>query len=236
MLHRAHRITGELILHNWCCATRKLVPVFAESQLYWSTVSLIHFCRKFQEKQLSTALGNARPEHLSDRTAMLKIDTSIASAAGSLLVNTAQVHIRIYRAAPSLAESMSGSFARNKAQSSIGMPAVNPKLLWQSAQLSKDSEAAIFVDMECSAKAVDAACEGTALCKTHVQQQVLQFLQQKQDIKLASKTAKVRVLSNLIVPCAMCQQSAYSPLLVSTCRGHVACVCLRCGGCKCCAL
>ena len=130
---------------------------------------------------------------------MLKIETGIASAAGSLLVNTAQVHIRIYRAAPSLAESMSGSFARSKTHSSIGLPAVNPKLLWQSAQLSKDAHGVIFVDIECSAKAVDAACEGTALGKTHVQQQVLQLLQQKQDINLASKSAKVRVVCCFIL-------------------------------------
>ena len=141
---------------------------------------------------MSAALGNARPEQLADRVAMLKIETSIASPAGSLLVNTAQVHIRIYRAAPSLAESMSASFARSKPASSTGLPAVKPQLLWQSAELAAGAEGVIFVDIECAAKAVDTAVQGSVMStRTDLLQQVLQFLQKKQAVKLASKSAKV---------------------------------------------
>lgn len=154
-------------------------------------------CRKFQEKQLSAALGNTRPEELADRVAMLKIETSIASPAGSCLANTAQVHIRIYRAAPSLAESLSGSFARRKSATSIGVPAVSLKLLWQSAELGAGAEGVIFVDIECAAKAVDAAAEGLVMpARQHLLQQVLQFLQKRQGVKFASKSAKVTLPSS----------------------------------------
>lgn len=123
---------------------------------------------------------------------MLKIETSIVSPAGSLLVNKAPVHIRIYRAAPSLAESLSGSFARSKPASSIGLPAVSFKLLWQSAELAAGAEGLIFVDVECAAKAMDAAVEGSVMStRAHLLQQVLHFLQIKQGVKLASKSAKV---------------------------------------------
>lgn len=123
---------------------------------------------------------------------MLVIETSIAKPAGCLLVNTAQVHIRIYRAAPSLAESLSGSFARSKPVNSIGLSAVSPKLLWQSAELAAGAEGAVFLDVECAAKAVDAAVKGSVMsARTHLLQQVLHFLQKKQGIKLASKSAKV---------------------------------------------
>ncbi|KAL0042627.1 hypothetical protein WJX79_005822 [Trebouxia sp. C0005] len=65
--------------------------------------------RKFHDKKMSLALGNARPDRLSDRKALLRIDTSILANASSVLVDTAQVCIRIYRSAPSLAASMSGA-------------------------------------------------------------------------------------------------------------------------------
>ena len=123
---------------------------------------------------------------------MLIIETSVASPAGCLLVNTAHVHIRIYRAAPSLAESLSGCFAGSKPASSIGLPAVTPKLLWQSAELAARAEGVIFVDVECAVKAVDAAVEGTVMStRTHLIKQVLHFLQKKQGVKLTSKSAKV---------------------------------------------
>lgn len=123
---------------------------------------------------------------------MLKIATSIATPAGSLLANTAQVHIRIYRAAPSLAESLSGSFARRKSATSIGLPALSLKLLWQSAELAAGAEGVIFVDIECTAKAVDAAAETSVMAtRQHLLQQVLQFLQKTQGVKFASKSAKV---------------------------------------------
>ena len=125
---------------------------------------------------------------------MLQIETSIASTAGSLLVSTAQVHIRIYRAALSLAESMSGSFACPKPPSSISTPAVRPKLLWQSARLTESAQGVIFVDVECSAKAVDAAVNAAdSSSGKRLQHQVLQFLEQKQNVKLSGKSARVRI-------------------------------------------
>lgn len=151
--------------------------------------------RKFQEKQLSAALGKARPDQLADRVAMLKIETSIASPAGSLLVNTVQVHIRIYRAAPSLAESLSGSFAGTKSTGSTSLPALNPKLLWQSAQLDGKTEGVIFVDIEVAARAVDAALEGSGVSsRARVLQQVLRTLEKKHNVKFSSKSAKLLVL------------------------------------------
>ena len=176
--------------------------------LMYLQISGMHSRRKFQEKQLSAALGNARPDQLADRVAMLKIETSIASPAGSLMVNTAQVHIRIYRAALSLAESLSGSLFRKKSASSIGLPALNPKLLWQSAQLGAEAAGVIIVDIECAAKAVDAAVEGSVLSsRTHLLQQVLQFLQKKHSVKLTSKSAKVTLKPVLLVhPFVMCHQ------------------------------
>ena len=123
---------------------------------------------------------------------MLKIETSIASPAGSLLVNTSQVHIRIYRAAPSLADSLSGSFARTKSTGSTGLPAPNPKLLWQSAQLDAKAEGVIIVDVEVAARAVDAALGGSGVSsRARLLQQVLQTLEQKHSVKLSSKSAKV---------------------------------------------
>ena len=123
---------------------------------------------------------------------MLKIETSIASPAGSFLAKSVQVHIRIYRAAPSLAESLSGSFARRKSATSIGLPAMGLKLLWQSAELAAGADGVIFVDIECAAKAVDAAAEGLVMAtRQHLLQQVLQFLQKTQGVKFASKSAKV---------------------------------------------
>ncbi|KAL3154673.1 hypothetical protein ABBQ38_011222 [Trebouxia sp. C0009 RCD-2024] len=151
--------------------------------------------RKFQEQQLSAALGNVRPEQSADRVAMLRIETSIAPPAGSLLVNTAQVHIRIYRAAPSLAESLSGSFARTKSTGNAGLPALNLKLLWQSAQLDDKAKGVVFVDVEVSARAVDAALKGSAVSsRAHLLQQVLQTLEKRHNVKLSSKSAQVLVL------------------------------------------
>lgn len=138
---------------------------------------------------------------------MLKIETSIASPAGSFLTNTAQVHIRIYRAAPSLAESLSGSFARRKSAASIGVPAMSLKLLWQSAELGATAEGVVFVDIECAAKAVDAAAEGLVMAtRQHLLQQVLQFLEKRQGVKFASKSAKVTF------------KFVWPVLFVSTCR------------------
>jgi len=150
-------------------------------------------CRKFQDAQLSAALGNARPEKLSDRKALLKIDTSIVASGTCLLVDTAQVSIRIYRASPSLAVSMCGSLARSKSQTSTQQQAVKPKLLWQSAKLTADAKGIVIVDIECSAKAVDAVLEKQLLSsKLNLLPQVLQYLQQHTGVKLAVKSAKVR--------------------------------------------
>lgn len=136
---------------------------------------------------------------------MLRVETSIAAPAGSLLVNMAQVHIRIYRAAPSLAESLSGSFARAKSTSSAGLPALNTKLLWQSAQLDDKAKGVVFVDVEISARAVDAALEGSGVSsRARLLQQVLQTLEKRHNVKLSSKSAKVSLQSVAACMHAMC--------------------------------
>lgn len=152
--------------------------------------------RKFQDKKMSLALGNARPERLADRKALLRIDTSILANASSVLVDTPQVCIRIYRSAPSLAASMSGSLTCSKSQTSTDKQSAQPKLLWQSAELTADAKGIIIVDIECSAKATDAASEGQSrFGKSSLMQQVLQYVQQKAGIELATKSAKMSVLS-----------------------------------------
>ncbi|DBA90476.1 TPA: hypothetical protein ACH3X1_003740 [Trebouxia sp. C0004] len=152
--------------------------------------------RKFHDKKMSLALGHARPDRLSDRKALLRIDTSILANASSVLVDTAQVCIRIYRSAPSLAASMAGSLTHGKSQTSTDEPSVQPRLLWQSAKLTADAKGIIIVDIECSAKATDAAFEGQCrFGKSSLMQQVLQYVQQKAGVKLATKSAKITVLS-----------------------------------------
>lgn len=147
---------------------------------------------------------------------MLKIETSIASPAGSLLVNTVQVHIRIYRAAPSLAESLSGSFAGTKSTGSTSLPALNPKLLWQSAQLDGKTEGVIFVDIEVAARAVDAALDGSGVSsRARVLQQVLRTLEKKHNVKFSSKSAKV-ILWFAATACLWCVSNVLqSALLIS---------------------
>ncbi|KAL0040582.1 hypothetical protein WJX77_011648 [Trebouxia sp. C0004] len=105
--------------------------------------------RKFHDKKMSLALGHARPDRLSDRKALLRIDTSILANASSVLVDTAQVCIRIYRSAPSLAASMAGSLTHGQCR----------------------------------------------FGKSSLMQQVLQYVQQKAGVKLATKSAKITVLS-----------------------------------------
>lgn len=144
---------------------------------------------------------------------MLRIETSIAPPAGSLLVNTAQVHIRIYRAAPSLAESLSGSFARTKSTGNAGLPALNLKLLWQSAQLDDKAKGVVFVDVEVSARAVDAALKGSAVSsRAHLLQQVLQTLEKRHNVKLSSKSAQVSLQSAACMHavCSQCQPFSMS--------------------------
>ena len=156
-------------------------------------------CRKFHDKKMSLALGNARPDRLSDRKALLRIDTSIVANASSVLVDTAQVCIRIYRAAPSLAASMSGSLTCSKSQSSTDKQSAQPKLLWQSANLTSDAKGIIIVDIECSAKATDAAFEGQSrFGKSSLMQQVLQYVQHEAGVKLATKSAKVGAIRSCI--------------------------------------
>ncbi len=156
-------------------------------------------CRKFHDKKMSQALGNARPDRLADRKALLRIDTSILANASSVLLDTAQVCIRIYRSAPSLAASMSGSLTCSKSQTSTDKQSAQPKLLWQSANLTTDAKGIIIVDIECSATATDAAFEGhSRLAKSSLMQQVLQYVQQDAGVKLATKSAKVRVVRSCI--------------------------------------
>ncbi len=156
-------------------------------------------CRKFHDKKMSLALGNARPDRLSDRKALLRIDTSILANASSVLVDTAQVCIRIYRSAPSLAASMSGSLTCSNSQTSTDKQSAQPKLLWQSAKLTTDAKGIIIVDIECSAKATDAAFEGQCrFGKSSLMQQVLQYVQQKAGVKLATKSAKVRAIMSCV--------------------------------------
>ncbi|KAA6429019.1 MAG: hypothetical protein FRX49_01129 [Trebouxia sp. A1-2] len=153
--------------------------------------------KKFHDKKMSLALGNARPDRLSDRKALLRIDTSILANASSVLVDTAQVCIRIYRSAPSLAASMSGALTYSKSHTSTDEQSAQPKLLWQSAKLTADAKGIIIVDIECSAKATDAAFEGQCrFGKSSLMQQVLQYVQQKAGVKLATKSAKMSVLSS----------------------------------------
>ena len=148
---------------------------------------------------MSLALGNARPERLADRKALLRIDTSILANASSVLVDTPQVCIRIYRSAPSLAASMSGSLTCSKSQTSTDKQSAQPKLLWQSAELTADAKGIIIVDIECSAKATDAASEGQSrFGKSSLMQQVLQYVQQKAGIELATKSAKVRAITSCV--------------------------------------
>ncbi len=148
---------------------------------------------------MSQALGNARPDRLADRKALLRIDTSILANASSVLLDTAQVCIRIYRSAPSLAASMSGSLTCSKSQTSTDKQSAQPKLLWQSANLTTHAKGIIIVDIECSAKATDAAFEGhSRLAKSSLMQQVLQYVQQEAGVKLATKSAKVRVVRSCI--------------------------------------
>lgn len=152
--------------------------------------------RKFHDKKMSLALGNARPDRLSDRNALLRIDTSILANASSVLVDTAQVCIRIYRSAPSLAASLSGSLTCSKSQTSTDKQSAQPKLLWQSAKLTTDARGIIIVDVECSAKVTDAAFERESrLGKSSLMLQVLQYVQQQAGVKLATKSAKMSVLS-----------------------------------------
>ncbi|DBA93872.1 TPA: hypothetical protein ACH3X3_013917 [Trebouxia sp. C0006] len=152
--------------------------------------------RNFHDKKVSEALGNARPGRLADRKALLRIDTSILANASSVLLDTAQVCIRIYRSAPSLAASMPGSLTCSKSQTSTGKQSAQPKLLWQSANLTTDAKGIIIMDIECSAKATDAAFEGQSrLAKSSLMLQVLQYVQQEAGVKLATKSAKMSVLS-----------------------------------------
>ena len=88
---------------------------------------------------------------------------------------------------------MCGSLARSKSQTSTQQQAVKPKLLWQSAKLTADAKGIVIVDIECSAKAVDAVLEKQLLSsKLNLLPQVLQYLQQHTGVKLAVKSAKVR--------------------------------------------
>ena len=158
-------------------------------------------CRNFHDKKVSEALGNARPGRLADRKALLRIDTSILANASSVLLDTAQVCIRIYRSAPSLAASMSGSLTCSKSQTSTDKQSAQPKLLWQSANLTTDAKGIIIMDIECSAKATDAAFEGQSrLAKSSLMLQVLQYVQQEAGVKLATKSAKVRAMVALLLP------------------------------------
>lgn len=152
--------------------------------------------RKFQDAQLSFALGNTRPQNLSDRKALLKIDTSVLASASRLLLDTAQVCIRIYRAAPSLAASMAGALARGKTQVSAGPQPVQFQMLWQSAKLTADAKGITIIDVECSAKAVDAILDGRSTSSNSgFMQQVLQYVQQHEGVRLAVKSAKLSVLA-----------------------------------------
>ena len=150
-------------------------------------------CRKFQEATLSTAMGNTRPDALSNRQAVLMIETSILSSSSSMLLSSAQLTIRIYQAFPTLADSMSGSLNRNKAQPAVTQPAARPKVLWQSQKLAANTQGAVIMDVECSAKAVDAVLDAASMSnKASLMQQVLQHLEQQSGVRLASKSAKVR--------------------------------------------
>ena len=163
-------------------------------------VKQLYCCRKFHDKKMSQALGNARPDRLADRKALLRIDTSILANASSVRLDTAQVCIRVYRSAPSLAASMSGSLTCSKSQTSTDKQSAQPKLLWQSANLTTDAKGIIIVDTECSAKATDAACEGQSrLAKLSLMRQVLQYVQQEAGVKLATKFAKVRAMNSCII-------------------------------------
>lgn len=175
--------------------------------------------RKFQDKQVSFALGSARPENLSDRKALLKIDTSILANDSCLLVDTAQVCIRLYRSAPSLAASMSGSLTRQKLQTSTNHLLAQPKLLWQSANLTANAQGVVIVDVECSAKAVDDVLEAHSISgKSSLMKQVLEFLQHETGVKLATKSAKVscNVLCNALL-CARRPLNAILDLVVQCC-------------------
>lgn len=169
--------------------------------------------RKFQDKQVSFALGNARPDNLSDRKALLKIDTSILANGSCLLVDTAQVCIRLYRSAPSLAASMSGSLTRRKSQTSTNHLLAQPKLLWQSAKLTANAQGVIIVDVECAAKAVDGVLEAHSISgKSSLMKQVLEFLLQETGVKLAIKSAKVSC--NTLCVRSYASQSLSMPLWI----------------------
>lgn len=168
-------------------------------------------CRKFQDAQLSFALGNTRPQNLSDRKALLKIDTSVLAPASRLLLDTAQVCIRIYRAAPSLAASMAGALARGKTQVSAGLQPVQFQMLWQSAKLTADAKGITIIDVECSAKAVDAILNGRSTSsKSGFVQQVLHYVQQHEGVRLAVKSAKVRACFMLLQTYSPAHSAAFS--------------------------
>ena len=137
-------------------------------------------------------MGNTRPDALSNRQAVLMIETSILRSSSSLLVSSAQLTIRIYQAFPTLADSMSGSLTGNRAQGAASQPAAGPKVLWQSGKLTADTSGAVIMDVECSAKAVDAVLVGCSMSnKASLMQQVLRHLERQFCVKLASKSAEV---------------------------------------------
>ena len=149
-------------------------------------------CRKFQKETLSVALNTAPPNaELAQRRPSVIIKTSIEACTTSLLISTTPVHVHIFRTAPSFAAAMSGKASQRQAQASL-TASVPFKVRWQSGKLTQAKTDQITVYVDCPAKQVDAVTDGKVLhAKAQLQDQVLTFIENREGVKLARKSAEV---------------------------------------------
>ena len=150
-------------------------------------------CRKFQKETLSVAMNTAPPDaELAQRRPSIIIRTSIEACTSSLLISTTPVHVHIFRTAPSFAAAMSGKAFQKQAHQASLTASTPFKVRWQSGKLTQAKTDQITVYVDCPAKQVDAVTDGKVLhAKAQLQDQVLTFIEKRDGVKLARKSAEV---------------------------------------------